>query len=281
MKKRIIVSGGDEIRELDDSLMPGRRIQLEGSGALCAAGDEIFCACSWGDMILKLNAAQLVPTGLFAGGPGMRELIVSRDGERLFALCSDADSLLMLSSKTGAPMMINRVGVNPLSVTQDETGDMLAVACGEYACTALLCAHTLDVCARYPMPGIVFSVALLRGTVYSLCLDETLSSTLTTIMPGGVRRMIRLCGMPGSLHAGERALLVATQERLYTVSLDGARVLRERAVCGRAEQMLMLDHALLLRDGLGERLYALEDGAKRPQCVAEHAAHAALCSFAV
>lgn len=280
MKKRIIVSGGDEIRELDDRLMPGRRIQLEGSGALCAAQNEIFCACSWGDMIWKLNAAQLVPTGLFAGGPGMRELIVSRDGERLFALCSDADSLLMLSSKTGAPMMVNRVGVNPLSVTQDETGDVLAVACGEYACTALLCAHTLDVRARYPMPGIVFSVALLRGTVYSLCLDETLSSTLTTIMPGGVRRMIRLCGMPGTLHAAERALLVATQERLYTVSLDGAHVLRERAVCGRAEQMLALDRTLLLRDGIGEGLYALEEGEKCPRCVAEHAAHAALCSLA-
>lgn len=47
---------------------------------------------------------------------------------RLYALCADADSLLMLDAVSGAPMMVNRVGVNPSAMALDETGTLLAVA---------------------------------------------------------------------------------------------------------------------------------------------------------
>lgn len=273
MEKRIIVSGDDAIRELLPGRAPGRRIQLEGSGALCTGRKEIFCACSWGDMIWRLDAERLVPTGLFAGGPGVSELLLSDDGRRLYALCSDADSLLMLSAETGAPMMVNRAGVNPQSMTMD--GDVLAVAGGEYAATVLLCAKTLDVMAQLPMPGIVFCAALSRGTVYSLCLDETLCSTLMTVSPGGARRTLKLCGMPGALLATEHALLAATHEHLYSVALDGSRVLRERAAVGRPGKLIAQGERLLACDTLSEGMFEL--GARGEwRRVMERVSHAAL-----
>lgn len=92
MGKRIIVSGGDEVRVFAP---PGRgvleHIRLEGAGTLCACGEHVFCASNWGNMVWRLDAQKLVPTGLFAGGPDMRNMLISPDGERLMILCAEAD----------------------------------------------------------------------------------------------------------------------------------------------------------------------------------------------
>lgn len=258
MERRIIVSGGDELREfLPPGMAPGRRIRLEGAGALCTSGGQLFCACDWGDMIWRLDGRMLVPTALFAGGPGICQLCVSCGGGRLYALCADADSLLMLDACSGAPMMVNRVGVNPCAMALDETGNVLAVAGGECGEAVLLSAHTLSVVRRLSMPGMVYAVALRAGTVYALSLNESLGSTLTTVAPGGVRQTLNLAGMPGMLMLRPGTLLCATHEHLYEVAPGGERILSAREAAGRAGRILFCGRNMLLCDGLGEAVFSL------------------------
>ncbi len=274
--ERLIVSGGDELREYAlPGASPLRRIRLEGSGALCAQGEELFCACDWGDMIWRMDARLLVPTALFAGGPGMCDMAISPDGARLYALCADADSLLAVSARSGAPLMVNRVGVNPRALALDEDGEVLAVAGGECASAVLLCARTLRVLREMPMPGIVYSVALRGGCVYALCLNEALGSTLTTVLPGGARQTLRLPGMPGLVQGGAGGLIAATHEHLFCVSPDGTRVLRERDAAGRAGRYIEREDGALLQDSLGEALFLRTRGG-RWRRVAERARDAAV-----
>ncbi|HIS94693.1 MAG TPA: hypothetical protein IAC19_02860 [Candidatus Ventricola gallistercoris] len=258
MERRIIVSGGDELREyLPPDLAPGRRIRLEGAGALCTSGGQIFCACDWGDVIWRLDGRLLVPTALFAGGPGICQLCVSAGGGRLYALCADADSLLMLDAASGAPMMVNRVGVNPSAMALDETGTLLAVAGGECGEAVLLCASTLSVVKRLPMPGMVYAVALRGGMVYALSLNESLNSTLTTVSPGGIRQTLSLDGMPGLLMHHGPSLLCATHEHLYEIAPDGGRILHAQEAAGRAGRLLFGPRIMLLCDKLGESVLSM------------------------
>ena len=277
MSGQLIVSGGDELREFSlPGAIPKRRIRLEGSGALCASAGNVFCACDWGDVIWRMDGRLLVPTGLFAGGPGMCDLMLSPDGERLYALCADADSLLAMSAVSGAPLMVNRVGVNPRQLAMDEDGEVLAVAGGECASAVLLCAKTLRVLGQLPMPGIVYSVALCGGRVHALCLNDALGSTLTTVLPGGVRQTLRLPGMPGLLQSGRQGLLAATHEHLFTVSPDGARILAERDAAGRAGRFFDRPDGAIMQDSLGEALFARGAGSGRWRLIADCARDAAL-----
>lgn len=112
---------------------------------LCAWGETVFCASGWGDVIWRLDAERMILTGLFAGGPGMRRLLLSPDGERLYALCTEADSVLLLDAVSGAPLILNRAGLNPQNITLDETGDTLAAAAGESGDVLLLaCPHAFS-----------------------------------------------------------------------------------------------------------------------------------------
>ena len=261
VENRVIVSGSGGLRELFvPGLRWGKAARLEGAGALCAGQGRLFCACAPGDVIWRLDAQSLMPTALFAGGPGIRALSLSADGKRLYALCGDADSLLMLDAQTGAPMIVNRVGMGPCAMAMDETGRVIAVAGGECARAVLLCASTLDVIGSLPMPGMVVGVALQRGMVHALCLSETLSSTLTTVLPGGGRRTLTLRGMPGTLSLRRGMLLAATHGHLYAVSEDGSRVLCEDSAAGRASRLLLCGEELLLLDMLGEALLVRERG---------------------
>lgn len=270
MGERIIVSGGGELREFAGNA-PGRRIRLDGAGALCACGGQLYCACDWGDVIWRLSGAMLVPTALFAGGPGMCQLLPSRAGDHLFALCADADSLLLLDAASGAPLMVNRVGVNPRAMAMDETGDVLAVAGGECGEAVLLCAHTLGVVRRLPMPGMVYAVALRAGTVYALSLSDTLDATLTAVPPCGVRQTLPLPGMPGTLAWHGDALACATQGHLYGISPCGTRILSAREAAGRASRLLFAGDGLLLCDPLGEAAYRLSLRSGRWRLLCERA----------
>ena len=272
MERRIIVSGGDELREfLPPGMAPGRRIRLEGAGALCTSGGQLYCACDWGDVIWRLDGERLVPTALFAGGPGICQLCVSGGGGRLYALCADADSLLMMDASSGAPLMVNRVGVNPCAMALDETGAVLAVAGGECGEAVLLSAHTLCVLRRLSMPGMVYAVALRAGTVYALSLNEALGSTLTTVAPNGVRQTLNLSGMPGAVVPCGEEMLCATHERLYAVSPGGERILHAREAAGRAGRVLQNGKTLLLCDKLGEAVFSLGLGTGRWRLVCERA----------
>lgn len=186
--------------------------------------------------------------GLFAGGPGMRALLSSPDGTRLYALCAEADSLLMLDGATGMPIALNRVGVSPGAMAMDETGEVLAVAGGECARTVLLCAHTLNVLTSLPVAGVAMGVAIGAGAVYTLCLTEALSSALTAYLPGGGRRELLLAGTPGMLCLQPEGLLAATEGRLYAIAADGSRVLSCRETPGRAGRLLCAQGERLLLD---------------------------------
>ena len=249
MRGRVIVSVDGGLRELS---MPGSGagalVRLEGAGPLCVHRDGVFCACPGERVIWRLDTRSLTPTGLFAGGPGMCALLPSADGARLYALCAEADSLLMLDGVTGMPIALNRVGVNPGAMAMDETGQVLAVAGGECARTVLLCARTLNVLSSLPVSGVAMGVAIGAGAVYTLCLTETLSSALTAYLPDGTRCELPLAGTPGTLCLCPDGLLAATEGRLYAIAADGSRVLSCRRTPGRAQRLLCTPGERLLLD---------------------------------
>lgn len=263
MNGHIVVSGGDGLRCFDPPERGEvRRIRLDGAGALCAWGGTLFCASDWGNVIWRLSAQRLIPTGLFAGGPGMRRLAVSPGGERLYALCAEADSVLLLDAASGAPLIVNRAGLNPQNIALDETGDALAVATGESGDALILHAHTLALLARLPMPGMVYDVLLRNGIVYALCLNEAMASTLVTVPPCGIRQVLRLEGMPGMLTTRGENILCATEGFLHTVVPDGARILRTEKAAGRADRLIFTDGGLLLCDSLTENVVTCDCGGR-------------------
>lgn len=258
MEERVIVSGSGMLRALSlPDLQCAACTPLAGAGALCARGDTLFCADSRSDAIWRLNGRNLTPEALFAGGPGICELALSPDGRLLYALCADGDSVLALDAVSGEPCLLARAGINPRRMALDEAGELLVIAAGEYGAALLMDASTLCLLDRLPMPGPVLDAALRGGVVYALCLNDALGATLVTILPGGLRHSLRLDGMPGALCAAQGAVLAATQENLYAVSPDGARVLARRDAPGRACRLLHAGESLLMCDELSETLYAL------------------------
>ena len=257
MGNRLLVSGGNALREYAaGSAALCRHTVLEGSGALCAQGNCIICAC--GQMIWRLDAQSLMPTALFAGGPGICSLALSQDGRMLYALCAEADSLLALCSRSGAPQIINRAGVNPRMMALDD--GVIAVAGGESASALLFCAGTLDCIAQLPMPGSVQAVALHKGNVYALCCCGTQTAALVTVSKSGLRETLALCGAPGALLAGHGGVLAATHGRLYRISPEGGRILDCMRAPGRADALSLSGGCLWLVDPLDERLYRLTEG---------------------
>ena len=269
MERRLIVSGGGGLRVFSlPALTLERRVRLDGAGALCGAGDAVFCACDPGSAIWRLNGETLTPAALFAGGPGVCQLALSPDGRRLYALCADADSVLMLDAGSGAPMMLGSVGLNPRQMALDASGRLLAVAGGAYSAAVLLCAQTFSVQACVPMPGPVCAVAPGATALHALCLNEALSTTLASSSGGAVRARLTLAGMPGALLAREDGLLAATQDRIHTLTPDGLRLLRARDGPGRPGRLLLAGGCLLAWDQLSEALFVLgkRSGRWHPVC---------------
>lgn len=252
MGRELVVSSGDALRRI--SLEDGcekQRVLLERAGALCIAGDSVYCAC--GDVIWRLDKRKLTPTGLFGGGPGICSMKASLDGERLFALCSEGDSVLMLNAEDGKPILFNRAGVNPREMVMD--GEALAIAGGESGLALILCSRSLRMMGAFSMPGPVYSVALQAGTLYALCLTAELSSVLVTQRRGGMRSMLALAGMPGSLMLRGNCLLAATDHALHTVSLDGKQMIGSICIPGRPVWMADAGEEMLFVDGYSEKLF--------------------------
>lgn len=273
MERRVFVSGDGQIRRIGEERNGAR---LDGSGPLCMAGRALFCACRKENVIWRFDREQLIPTALFAGGPGVNAMLCSRDGRRLYVLCAEADSLLMVDADSGAPMILNRVGLSPHGMAMDETGETIAVAAGEYERTVLLRSDTLDVVRQLPMPGMVYAAVLHNQAVYSLCMTPALHSVLVTVLPCGNARSLALRGMPGALLWGRRALLAATSEQLYTVSADGARIIHQADVPGRAQKLLRCEGRILLHDAAQEALFACQSGVYRWRKLASGVDDAAL-----
>lgn len=203
----------------------------------------------------------------------MRSLLLSADGTQLYALCGDADSILMLSAQTGEPMLINRAGVNPREMSLD--GEVLAVAGGESGMVILLCARTLCVLNALTMPGPVYSTALFEGRIYALCLSPSLTSLLIVQSGSGTRHMQEFAGLPGCLLVQENRLLAATEGMLYAVSLDGKQILGKLRLPGRAAWLCSAGEDTLMVDGYTESLFALRQNGLRIIC--RQAASAVFC----
>jgi len=273
MAREIVISSGDTLRmiSLEQDERETQSVPLDRAGALCTSESHIICACD--SVIWQFDRKRLMPTGLFGGGPGMCSLLLSQDGMHLFALCGEADSVLMISTQSGEPILLNKAGVNPREMALD--GEILAIAGGESGLVLILCAHSLNLLDVISMPGPVYSVAIGKGTLHALCLTAELSSLLVTQKKGETRCMLALAGMPGRLLRRQNCLFAATDGAMYAVSPDGRRILRRINIPGRAVWMADAGDETLLLDGYTERLFAVKENNVR--LLALHAAYAALC----
>jgi len=263
MGREAIVSSGDALRII--SLEDGHealRMPFERADALCASESGVFCACR--GVIWRLDRRTLAPSGLFGGGPGVSSLLLSQDGKRLYALCGEADSVLMLDAQTGEALLLNRSGVNPREMTLD--GDVLAVAGGESGLLILLCAQTLRVLNALAMPGPVYSLALGNGKIHALCLSAALTSLLVTQGPSGDCCVLELAGMPGRLLLGQNRLLAATEGALYAISPDGKRIMGKACIPGRAVWLAGAGKETLMLDGYTDSLYIVKPNGLKLIC---------------
>ncbi len=223
MTGRIIVSGGEKLRTFDlPGLFPGKETPLPGSGALCAGQGGVYAASDGESAIYRLDANTLLPCGVYAGGPGMRALCLSADGERLFALLADADSVLMLCARTGAPMVLARVGVCPQSMRLDNTGERLVIAGGRDGCAHILCSRTLRLLARHPSEGFCADASVRNGRIRALRLRGERGAA------------------PGKLIAGHGVTLLLDRlnERLYLT--EDARGEAWHFVCAGARDAALI-----------------------------------------
>lgn len=270
--EELLVSGGGAVRAFAlDGIWRERHIPLEHAGAICIAGRNVFCAS--GDRIVRLDAQSLLPKAILGGGPDMVDLKTSEDGAYLYALCGEADSVLMFNLRSCEPVLLNRAGVNPKRIAID--GDVLAVAGGESGAVHLLCAKTLRMLGELAMPGPAYDVVTGGGRLCALCLTASLDSALVTIF-GGKRSVLMLSGMPGCLLMQGGLTMAATDGMLYLVSSDGTKVLRMFAAPGRASWLGMTRGRLLLLDAYSESLFYQEGAMWRLVC--RDAIHAVLGS---
>lgn len=255
MAERLIVTGGGKVRALDSAtLAETARISLTGSGAVCRFERNLFVSSGWGDVIWRLAVDSLVPTALFAGGPGVSRLMTTPEG-RLLVLCADADSL-MLMTQDGAPLVVNRAGVNPRSMALSPDGRMVLVSGGASGEALLFEAANLSLLRALPMAGLVHDAVFYGDTICTLVMTETLDTLLCLVGTCGHVRMLPLSGMPGAIAAGGGALLCQAGGRLYRVSAEEGRVIRIWNAPGRAERMLKAGEKLLMLDSLTESLLA-------------------------
>lgn len=255
MERRIIVSGGDELRVFSlPQLSRLGGVPLAGADALLASGEALYCASDEENALFRLDAQTLLPTGVFPGGPGTRALCMSDDSARLYALYADADSVMMLDAVSGSPQMIARAGVGPMAMRMEETGERLVVAGGEDGCVYLLCARTLALLERLCAPGICCDAACAGGYVYALFMTQALGSELHIWNAARSRRTIALDGLPGGLLLNGGKCLAATQSGIYVIDALSERL--EGRMPGGAGMLIDAGERLLLLDRLDESLKA-------------------------
>lgn len=260
MKREVIVSSGDALKII--SLEDGRerlRVLMDQAGALCASNTKVFSAC--GSAIWMIDRKTLALLGLAGGGRDVCSLLLSQDETRLYALCAEADSVLMLDAQTGDPMFLNRAGVNPREMTLD--GEVLAIAGGESGMVLLFCAKSLRLLDSISMPGPVLSVQLGEGRIHTLCMTAALTSLLVTNEKDGTCCSLALSGMPGRLLLKNDGLLAATEGSLYLISRDGKRILQRICVPGRAAWLADAGKETLLLDEYAENLLSVSQSGIR------------------
>ena len=228
---------------------------MEACGLVCTGGGMIFAAEENERAIYRFDE-NLLLSGVYAGGPGMRSLCVTADGERLYVLLSDADSVLMLSAGDGLPMFLARAGVNPQSMHLDESGKCMVIAGGKDGSALMLCPHTLRQLHVVWEEGICVDALLCGDTLCMLLLDGTMNARLILRYGEARRRMFCLCGMPGSLYAAENELLVCAGEYVYVFDVQAMCMKGKLPAGGACGKLFAAEKQLLLLSPLQEKLYS-------------------------
>ena len=186
----------------------------------------------------------------------MHSILLSEDGERLYVLFSEADSVATFSAKTGEPHILCRVGANPSSMVLDESGRQLIVAGGKDSAVQRLCAHTLEIQEKISMPGSVFCVDTLGDFCAALCLTDTLDTALVLADGcGRIQGMRKFAGFPGALLMMERVILTAVRGWLHVVSVQNLNVLHSIPAPGCAGAIKTNGQEIVYLDKLHDMLY--------------------------
>ena len=238
---------------------------IDGCGAVCAGAGSVYTASEKDGVIYRLDE-KLLPCGVYAGGPGMSALRITKDGERLFALLSDADSVLMLGGQDGLPMFLARVGVNPRQMRLQEGGRYLTIAGGRDGSATVLCAHTLKPLCSSTEEGVCCDAMLLDGCLYALRLTPALDTCLSRWDEQGKCRHLFLPGEPGSLCRRGNALLVSAGQWLYAIETAQMRLKKKRFLSGFPGRLISAGKTLLLLCPGDETLYRLDMHGKRKFC---------------
>lgn len=168
--------------------------------ALCALDGTLFCAGR--DLCLAYDSSGQVlleaplPPGVCA---------LAAFGNRICALSSEADSVIVFSGRTGAPLWAAPCGVCPRDLCVSPCGQYLAVA-GGAAGEVLLLDTQLRCQAVFRVPGAACAVCFLPRGLAALCAveDRELSARLFRVTPRGVTEEIflfpaipcALCALP-------------------------------------------------------------------------------------
>lgn len=256
MESEWIISSCTGIRKLSlPGTVWGNEMPMDHVFALCAGNGYLFCACR--DALYALDTQTMLPVRVLPGGPGVHSILLSEDGERLYVLFSDADSVATFSAATGEPQILCRVGANPSSMVLDEPGRQLIVAGGKYPAVLRLCAHTLEMQEKISMPGSVFCVDTRGDFCAALCLTDTQDTALVLAdRYGRICAMRELAGFPGAILMLECNILVAVRGWLHVVSLQGLRVLRSIPAPGCAGAIKTNGREMVYLDKFHDMLYS-------------------------
>lgn len=267
MHGEALVSGGDRLRWI--SLSQGdvlAETTLEGCGAVCVHGEIVFAAVRGEEAIYRLDE-RLLPSGIYAGGPGMRTMCVSPDGERLYVLLADADSVLMLAAASGAPQLLARAGVNPRQMRLDAENELLVIAGGGDGCAHLLEARSLRLLRSIREEGVCWDAVPLDNVLYLLMLTPALTTLLVARSEREGRQCVALAGTPGSIcRVADGMLWVCAGEWLYAVDPHTLRVARKTFAGSHAGKLIGIGRRCLLLNPVSERLWLLGMGQRRLLC---------------
>ncbi len=263
MQGEAVVSGGGKLRVL--SLACGEVKQeaaISDCGAVCPHAGGVFAASGRDGVIYRLDG-RLLPCGVYAGGPGMRALCLSGDGERLCVLLGEADSVLMLNGHDGSPLLLARVGASPCRMRLDDAQGHLIVAGGKDGSASVLCAATLRTFCTLREEGVCCDALRTGGRLCMLMMTPSMDTRLVVHEAQGDRWQIGLCGLPGSMCARGRALLLTAGEWLCSVDPVRRRVCRKTRMPGAAGRVVPAGEGMLLLCPLEETLYLFGGGEPR------------------
>lgn len=173
--------------------------------APCPAGKRFFCACKTRGAVQRFLPGEdgWSAEEEFLAPPGLECLQASPDGNLLYVLSGEADSLNTVAADTGELLYGNAAGVYPRNVQVNPTGRLLAVAGGAAGEVLLYSGPSLNLIRRIPVPGIACQAAFVEDGLAVLCaVEDGEVHTLLGYIGGGRAAMdevLLLPGLPGAL----------------------------------------------------------------------------------